>query len=161
MLRGALKPETRVVLRMSDHHNEGTAALVEDLQAASDELRADALALAIRPYRHRCQAHPVYVLPVSLDYHGREQDMAHDLAVLSHQRHRVRTSPAQFIDQVSLRRLPERKLIDVSNRCGVFRPLWTNGNHVWSCRRALPTHARPSAAEDQVLQSSRYHTGRE
>jgi hypothetical protein len=61
--------------------------------------------------------------------------MTHDRAVIfSHQRQRLAARPPQFIDEVGLRRLSERKLIDVSNLERVVRSLEANDHHQSSCR---------------------------
>ena len=90
-------------------------ALAQDFQPAPDQRRADALPLMIRQHSQRRQPHADDPTPRALDERRREEDVPHDdLTLLSHQRQRIgtRNSVSQPIDDVSLRRLPERQLVD-------------------------------------------------
>ena len=118
---------------MSDDDNERAAAFTKAVQTSSHKLRADALPLAAWSYSHRCQSHPEDGPP--LNHYRRKQDMTHDRAVIfSHQRQRLAARPPKFIDKIGFRRLPERKLIDVSNLERIFRSLGANDHHASSCR---------------------------
>src|SRR5206468_10096993 len=123
----------RVVLRMSDDDDERAAALTEDVQTSPHELRAYALALAIREHSHRAQSHPDDSSPRALDHHRRKEDVTHDGVIQGHEGQQVRAGLAQSLDEVRLRRLPERELVGVSNPRGVFRSLGAAANQASSC----------------------------
>jgi hypothetical protein len=55
--------------------------------------------------------------------------VTHNGVILSDQRQRVSAGLSQSLDEISLYRLPERQLVDLSNPGGVFRSLGADDNH--------------------------------
>ena len=107
----------------------------QDFQPTSDERRADALPLMIRQHGQRCQPHADDPTPRAVDKRRREEDVPHDdLTLLSHQRQHIgaRNSVPQPIDDVSLRRLRERQLIDDADLGDVCGLLGSDGDHATS-----------------------------
>jgi hypothetical protein len=119
---------------MSDDNDERTAAVAEDVQTSPHELRADAPPLAIREHGHRGQPHPTDPSPCAFNGHRRKEDVSHHVILLSHQRQPIGTGPPKFLDQIRLRRLSERQLVDSSDSESVFSSLGAYGNHASSCR---------------------------
>jgi hypothetical protein len=111
---------------MSDDDNEGATAFTKNVQALSHEPRADALPLAIRQDRYRCEAHPDHVRPRSLHGHRRKENVPNDRTIVGDQRQRVHARVPQVLDEVGLRRAAERKLVDMPNAGGILRPFWAN-----------------------------------
>ncbi len=85
MSRSELKPEARVILRVSDDDDERTAAFTEDVQAAPHKLRTNALPLAIWEHGHRRQSHTNEAAPRTFEDHRRKEDMTHNRVILRNQ----------------------------------------------------------------------------
>ena len=114
---------------MSDDDDERAAALAKHLQAASHELRANALSLVIGSDSHRRQSHPRDSSRPALGHHRREQNMTDNAIVDRDQRQRLCARLAQLVDEIGFRRLLECQLVDPSNRGNVFRSFLANCDH--------------------------------
>ena len=100
---------------MPDDDNEWATPLTKDVHASAHELRADALPLAIRQHGHRGQAHPNESSRSALDDHRSKKNMADDIVCHRDEGQRVAAGRPQLLDEIGLRRLPERELVEASN----------------------------------------------
>lgn len=84
-----------------------------------------------------------------------------EAVLLGHQRHCVRADLSQAVDEVGLRRLPERELVDLPDRGDVFGSLGPDRDHVLMKRDAQADveHILLPATDESATSASIQVTG--
>jgi hypothetical protein len=112
---GRDEAEPRVERGVPDNHHGPCPVSAARIEPSPHQLRADSLALALRPHRHwgQPQREPA---GVSGDRDGRKENMAEDRAtIVGHEGDDRGAVVAQAVDEIRLRRRLERGAVDLVN----------------------------------------------